>query len=99
MTVPLLSRSRVSLHSLRSEPVPPTLAAEGLSIFEFTPEDWLLLARFAGWRPVWSRRYLQYPSRHPLRLMAPLWRRLDFEGFWGVLLEPDLSIADRYHDW
>lgn len=99
MTVPYTRRSRVSLQRIRGEELPDKLGAEGLSIFEFCPSDWLLLARFAGWRPIWTRRYLQYPRRSSLRVTAPLWRRLDFEGFWGVLFERDLSVADRYTDW
>jgi hypothetical protein len=101
MTVPLSPVSRFGGADLR-QPVsamPARFTAEEVHLFELCPADWLLLARFAGWRPVFERRYLQYPERAPLRLAAPLWRKLDFPGFWGVLLERDLEVARRYADW
>ena len=57
-----------------------------------------LLARLAGWIPVLRRVYWQYPRRSLLRLLAPVWRRIDFEGFLALFLKRDLSLANRY-EW
>lgn len=75
------------------------ITPEETHIFELSPQDWELLARFAGFKSVFRRVYLQYPRRSPLRLMAPLWRRLDFEGFLVLFLERDFSLSDRYTGW
>lgn len=101
MTVPLSPKSRFGGFDLRQPEtqMPARFTAEEVHLFELCPPDWLLLARFAGWRPVFERLYRQYPLRSPLRLTAPLWHRLDFPGFWGVLLVRDMSVARRYADW
>lgn len=101
MTVPYRRRSRFGGASLRQpeDGMPPSMTAEDVHIFELCPEDWLLLARLAGWSAVHNRRYLQYPRRSPLLLTAPLWHRLDFEGFWAVLLRRDMAVARRYAGW
>ncbi len=101
MTVPWRRHSRFGGVDLRypDDRMPQRWTAEELHIYEFNPADWLLLARLAGWKPVFTRCYRQYPLRSPLVLTQPLWQRLDFEGFWGVLLERDLSVARRYADW
>ncbi len=75
------------------------LSPESLHIFELCPEDWKLLAQFAGYRCQVARIYRQYPLYHPLRIMAPLWRKLDFEGFLVLHLTPDRSVANRYTGW
>jgi len=101
MTVPYRRRSRFGGTHMRLNEGAPTrvLTAEEVHIYEFSPDDWLLLARFAGFRAVFTRTYLQYPRRSPWRLTAPLWRRLDFEGFFAAFLQRDLSLAERYADW
>jgi hypothetical protein len=100
MTVPYLRQSRVGLHELRiPELLPEKLTAESVHIFELAPEDWILLCRFSGWKAVWTDTYFQYPKRSWLRSAAPVWRNLDYEGFWGVLLRRDLSAANRYGSW
>jgi len=100
MTVPYRRMSRVGLLELRSRnSLPSRMTAEDVHIFELSPEDWLLLARFAGWTPIFTRTYLQYPRYSFLRVMAPIWEKLDFEGFWGALFQCDLSVAQRYVDW
>ena len=55
----------------------------------------------AGWRIAHSEIYYQYPRKWPIisRLMAYYWRTLDYEGFWGAILEKDLTFADCYQDW
>jgi hypothetical protein len=101
MTVPYRKTSRFGGAELQGPEnrLPASMTAEELHLFELNPADWLRLARLAGWKPIFERRYVQYPRRHPLRLTQPLWRRLDFEGFWGVLLKRDLSVAQRYTAW
>jgi len=101
MTVPWRRRSRFGGVDVRLplERLPARITAEEVHLYEFSPEDWLLLARFAGWSPVFQRFYRQYPLRSPLAVTRPLWQHLDFEGFWGVLLRRDLSVANRYADW
>jgi hypothetical protein len=101
MTVPYRKTSRFGGAELRGpeSALPASMTAEELHLFELNPGDWLRMARLAGWREVFSRTYLQYPKRHPLFVTQPLWRCLDFEGFWGVLLKRDLSVAERYKAW
>ncbi len=101
MTVPYRRVSRFGGEFLRRPEgaMPERLNAENVHIFELSPEDWTLLARFAGFRCVFRRTYLQYPRFHPLRLTRPLWRELDFEGFFGMFLARDPGLADRYADW
>lgn len=57
------------------------------------------LARFAGYRTAFERIYLQYPRRGLMRVTAPVWRELDFEGFLMLLLARDLRVAKRYTAW
>lgn len=101
MTVPYCRTSRFGGGRLR-EPMdswPRNLTAEDVHVYEFSADDWLLMARFAGWRPIFTDIYLQYPRRSPLRVMQPIWRRLDFEGFFAAFLTRDLTVAERYADW
>ena len=101
LTVPYRRVSRFGGGHLRmpEAELPEKMTAEDVHIYEFSPEDWALLARFAGWRSEHATLYRQYPPRLPLRLTAPLWRALDFEGFFGMILARDLSLAGRYADW
>ena len=99
MTVPYVKRSRVScsyINDGRTEPV----YAEGVHIFELSPEDWQRIAYHSGWKTIDSYIYYQYPSNSPLTpFYRWLWRRSDFEGFLGLFLERDMTQADRYQDW
>jgi hypothetical protein len=101
VSVPYRRTSRFGGQLLRKheEWLPSRLTPEETHLFELAADDWRLLAHFAGYRTVFMRRYLQYPLRHPLRVMAPLWRRLDFEGFIALFLERDLGLARRYTGW
>ncbi len=105
LSMPYLRKSRVGLHQLRAQPGhimtgrQKAFAAESTHIFELCPEDWNLVFRFAGWRVVESIRYTQYPKRNPLWLTRFLWRRLNFDGHYGVILQPDDSISSQYLDW
>ncbi len=100
VTVPYQRQSRVGLRYIRREITRPVRAEEE-HIFELSPGDWTLLFRHAGWRVVMEETYHQYPRRWPLLrgLWAWYWRRADFEGFWGALLEKDMSLSDLYQDW
>lgn len=102
LTIPYRRTSRFGGEHMRL-PIDPAAeevhTAEEVHIYEFSPADWTLLARFAGWSPVFTDVYYQYPKRSPLALTAPLWRALDYEGFLGLFLKRDLSLADRYADW
>lgn len=101
ITVPYRRRSRFGGAQLRLDGTAggEKMTAEEVHIFEFSPTDWELLARFAGYRPVFRRTYLQYPRKSALRLTAPLWRSLDFEGFLAFFLTRDLTLSDRYTGW
>ncbi len=100
ITVPYLKRSRVGLQHIRNR-LEKTVDAEMEHIFELSPEDWTLLMLHSGWRVVDSDIYYQYPRRWPLlrEIFALFWRKTDFEGFWGAILEKDLTFSDRYKDW
>jgi len=103
VTIPYLHRSRVGLHHIRNIDKPQDRAcnAETTHIFELSPDDWDLLFRFSGWKIVKSVRYTQYPKNrlNPLSILRYLWRRFDFDGFYGVILEKDDSISKQYQDW
>lgn len=100
LTVPYQRTSRVGLSHVRSGSE-KAIHAEEEHIFELSPEDWSLLAWHAGWKVIRSRIYRQYPRKWPLLswFLSAWWRRTDFEGFWGALLEKDRTFSDRYLDW
>lgn len=99
LTVPYVEQSRVALHHTRRESS-ALLHAEDEHVFEFSPSDWTALFRHAGWRPRWGRIYRQYPDWPGAAFFfGRWWRRVDYEGFWGVLLEKDTALSDRYLDW
>lgn len=98
LTVPYVRTTRVGLHHLRNarrDKVSP----ETVHIVEFCPQDLKLLARHAGWAVETERIYRQYPLRSSLRATAPLWRRHDFEGFYGLVLKPDPAWSSLYTGW
>lgn len=100
VTVPYLKRSRVGLQHIRSR-LKQIVDAEMEHIFELSPEDWTLLMLHSGWRVVFSEIYYQYPRCWPFirEIPAFFWRKTDFEGFWGAILEKDLTFSNRYKDW
>lgn len=79
--------------------LPKTRTAEDEHIFEFSPIDWKMLMMFSGWVPIYEDMYYQYPKRHILRVLKNTWKRIDYEGFWGVILKKDLRISNIYKDW
>jgi len=98
MTVPYVGNSRLGLHHIRNGRTAP-VSAENTHLFELCPADWRLLVQHTGWRIVRERIYRQYPRWHPLWFTKFLWQRLDFEGFYGMVLAKDDIWANRYADW
>lgn len=98
ITIPYVKNSRVGLHQLRhnSERV---MNAESTHIFELSPEDWDWLFKFSGWEIVYRDKYLQYPKSFPLNMTKYIWRKFDFEGFYGVVLKKNLKYSKKYLDW
>jgi len=84
---------------LREEVVPDEMTPEDVHIYEFSTEDWLLLAKFAGWKPIFTRVYWQYPRKNIARVTQPLWKKFDYEGFFVMFLERDLSLSKHYTGW
>lgn len=100
ITVPYVSKSRVALRrSIDGNREPIT--AEQEHIFEFSPDDWKKICMHAGWKVVDSEIYFQYPRHIPVvtSICKALWKKYDFEGFLGLVLRRDMSVARRYVDW
>lgn len=96
-TVPYLRKSRVGMHHIRAN-IKKSFNAENTHIFELSPEDWKLIFKFSGWEIIQEDIFTQYPQRGLLKLTKPLWRRLDFEGFYGVILKKDSTWSSLYSD-
>lgn len=73
--------------------------AENTHVFELSPQDWNLIYQFSGWEIVYKEKYTQYPKSFPLVLMKYIWRKFDFDGFYGVILKQNLKYANHYKDW
>lgn len=100
VTVPYLAQSRVALRrSMDGTRMPIT--AEQEHIFELSPEDWTKICRHSGWKVLYSDIYLQYPANIPIvsSICRFIWKKYDFEGFLGLVLKRDMSVANRYQDW
>ncbi len=54
---------------------------QGEHVFELSPKDWKSLFNRAGWIVINENLY-----RQSGRLMRYIWRKLDFEGFYGFIL-------------
>ena len=93
ITVPYVAQSRVALHHIRGGRREHH-KSENIHIFEFCPSDWRALFIHSGWSVYKERLYLQYPRYSPLRTMKPLWKTLDYEGFWGAILQRDHTWSD-----
>ena len=98
ITVPYLQNSRVGLHHIRGGGL-RDVYAENTHIFELSPKDWKLLVKHSGWNVAQERIYLQYPKRGFLWITKALWRRFDFEGFYGMILTKDNTWSSKYMDW
>ena len=101
LTVPFRRQSRFGGELIRRPltELPAEITPEVVHIFELCPDDWQLLARLAGYRTVFRKIYRQYPQRSFYRLMKPVWRQYDFEGFLALFLERDDTLSDRYTGW
>ena len=99
ITVPLLNKSRGYLQQARKPFAVDSFSAEVTHIFELSADDWDAIFRFSGWKIVKSSKYLQYPTKNPLVLLKHVWKKFDFLGFYGVILEKDDSITNLYKDW
>lgn len=97
ITVPYLEHSQVGLYHIRQGLLQPR-TPERTHIFELCPDDWRLLILHAGWKVLQERLYLQYPRRGVFRLMKPMWKALDFEGFWGAVLVRDHTWKVLYRN-
>lgn len=100
ITVPYRRKSRVELHYLGNE-IKKKVYAEDVHIFELCPEDWTKLMLHSGWRVVYNEIYYQYPKKFLLlrKIFAWYWEKTDYEGFWGAVLEKDLTYTELYQDW
>jgi hypothetical protein len=98
ITVPYLKKSRVGLHHIRRNDE-EIVQAENTHIFELSPGDWKLIIRHSGWDIVNEDICLQYQKRSLYRFTKPLWRKYDFEGFYGMILKRDKTWSSRYLDW
>jgi len=98
VTVPYVRMSRVALHHIRRGEK-GHVNAEGVHVFELSPADWRLIFMHSGWSVIKDTIYLQYPRRGLLSLTRFLWRRYDFEGFYGAILRRDTSWSELYDDW
>ena len=90
VTVPYVSSSRIGLHQLRNNSK-NAIFAENTHIFELSPAEWKLIFQFSGWKVVYEKIYKQYPKSFPLYFTKFIWRKFDFEGFYGVILEKNLD--------
>lgn len=95
VTVPYLRQSRLGFHHVRRG-VKQRNSPEMTHIFELYPSDWTLLFMHAGWRVQEQQLYLQYPRHSLFRVMKPVWKAIDFEGFWGAILVRDHTWSDLY---
>jgi len=95
LTVPYVPQSRVGLHHIRHQQR-REVTPENTHIFELSPADWRLLFLHAGWKVLEDGIYRQYPRWSLWRAMKPVWRKRDFEGFYGAILTPERSWAECY---
>lgn len=98
ITVPYVQRSRVALQFVKHQ-YQGEFQAENTHVFELSPEDWNTIFKFSGWEIVYSDKYTQYPKSFPLCLTKYLWQKLDFDGFYGVILQKNNTYSTRYLDW
>ena len=98
ITVPYVRKSRIGLEHIRHN-IKDDVCAESIHIFELSPKDWDLVFQFSGWKILHSDRYTQYPRSGILNLIKFEWRRFDFDGFYGVILERDHRIMNQYKSW
>ncbi len=98
ITVPYVSKSRVNLWKIDNPDNEVAFNPEVTHIFELNPEDWKKLFKFSGWKVEKDLIYYQYPQKHPLWLTKYIWKKLDFEGFFGVILSKDDTYLKMYNE-
>ena len=98
ITVPYVKKSRVGLQHIRFGNK-GNMRAENTHIFELSPEDWKLLVKHSGWKVTRGKIYFQYPRIGLYALTKAIWKKLDFEGFYGLILERDDTWSSLYKDW
>ena len=98
VTVPYLNQSRVGLRYIKDNQK-KLVCAENVHIFELSPDDWKLIFNYSGWSVVRERIYLQYPEKGMFKFLRNYWKKIDYEGFYGVILKRDFSWSDLYKDW
>jgi hypothetical protein len=100
ITVPYMKDSRVGLYYIRNKS-DKTYFAGDEHIFELNPADWTLLMLHSGWKVIHSQISYQYPRKIPLirQIFSWYWKKTDFEGFWGAILEKETTFSDKYMDW
>lgn len=98
MTVPFVHKSKVALNLVRYNEK-GTYHAETVHIFEFSPDDWDVIFKFTGWEIIYKDKYAQYPTIFPISLIKFLWRKVDFDGFYGVILKKNNQYSKMYLDW
>lgn len=100
VTVPYRKHSRVAVDNSMNHTNYDTITAENEHIFELSPKDWKRLLWHSGWKIRSEDIYYQYPRHSPLTpLYARIWDMNDFEGFYAMFLERDMSAANKYSDW
>ncbi len=98
VTVPYVHKSRVACQFVNNG-LKGDHQAENTHIFELSPEDWDTIFKFSGWEIVYKEKYTQYPNIFPLNLTKYIWRYIDFDGFYGVILKKNDKFSKRYLDW
>ena len=95
ITVPYLNQSRIGLHHIRQNRI-KNVFPENTHIFELSPFDWKLIFQHSGWVVVDEMTYRQYPLKSFWIFMKPVWKKIDFEGFYGIILKRNRKWADLY---
>ncbi len=98
VTIPYLAESRIGLLHIR-QLQRQEIHAETTHIFELSPEDWRLLFLHSGWQIIYDKIYYQFPRVGLWRLTKKLWKRTDFEGFYGAVLVRNNEWSKLYKDW
>ena len=99
LTVPYVKRSRVGFSQIRNKTDKRKITPENTHIFELSPSDWELIFQFTGWEVVYKRIYRQYPWWSRALFINQLWRKFDFEGFYGVVLRRNNENDNYFQAW
>lgn len=98
ITVPYVNKSRVACHFVNNG-LSGDFQAENTHIFELSPKDWDTIFKFSGWEIIYQDKYTQYPNYFPFNLTKYLWRKVDFDGFYGVILKKNNNYSKKYLSW